>query len=181
MLIALKCPSCAGALPAPAPGVLFVQCIYCGATTQLARAADPYRQPGQQPPPAEPRGPTPGREELQRFGEAYAQAAEQGLLAALHTAAREALGAWGDQREMIFAVAHLATDFTRESGCAVARDGMVMMRLAEAYYRASLELMRVGETDLNLPFLTADGSGPKHLVRKLTAADLARISSAPPQ
>jgi molecular chaperone DnaK len=61
----------------------------------------------------------------------------------------------------------LIGEFKRDSGIDVSKDKMVLQRLKEAAEKAKIELSSVQETEINLPFLTADASGPKHLVIKL--------------
>jgi molecular chaperone DnaK len=123
----------------------------------------------------------PGPADLRRFGDAFREAfgAGAGLLAALTTAGGT-LAAFGDQRAMINAVAHLATDFEDESGAPVTGDANAITRLASAYYLAANEAARSGTTELNLPFLAMGKGGPAHLSRKLTAADFAKITNRPP-
>lgn len=65
---------------------------------------------------------------------------------------------------------YLIAEFKRDQGIDVSGDNMVMQRLKEAAEKAKIELSAVGETDVNLPFLTADASGPKHMNLKLTRA-----------
>ncbi len=72
-------------------------------------------------------------------------------------------------------VDHLAAEFKKESGIDVRSDKMAYQRLREAAEKAKIELSNVLETDLNLPFITADASGPKHLTMKLSRATLERI------
>jgi len=62
----------------------------------------------------------------------------------------------------------LIAEFKREQGIDVSRDKMVIQRLKEAAEKAKIELSTVMESDINLPFLTADQTGPKHLQIKLT-------------
>jgi molecular chaperone DnaK len=62
----------------------------------------------------------------------------------------------------------LIQDFKKEQGIDVSRDQMALQRLKEAAEKAKIELSTVLETEINLPFLTADASGPKHLTVKLT-------------
>jgi len=62
----------------------------------------------------------------------------------------------------------LVTEFKKETGVDVSRDQMALQRLKEAAEKAKIELSTVLETELNLPFLTADASGPKHMNVKLT-------------
>ena len=64
----------------------------------------------------------------------------------------------------------LVSEFRREQGIDLSRDPMAMQRLKEAGEKAKCELSTVAETEINLPFITADASGPKHLLMKLTRA-----------
>ncbi len=68
----------------------------------------------------------------------------------------------------------LITEFKSESGLDLTSKGneMALQRLKDAAERAKIELSTAQETEINLPFITADASGPKHLVRKLTRAKL---------
>ena len=62
----------------------------------------------------------------------------------------------------------LITEFRRETGIDLANDRMALQRLRDAAERAKVELSSVVETEINLPFITADASGPQHLVKSLT-------------
>ncbi|MGB1700680.1 MAG: molecular chaperone DnaK, partial [Nannocystaceae bacterium] len=64
----------------------------------------------------------------------------------------------------------LIAEFKKESGIDVSSDNMVMQRLKDAAEKAKIELSNQSEVDINLPFLTADASGPKHLQIKLSRA-----------
>jgi molecular chaperone DnaK len=64
----------------------------------------------------------------------------------------------------------LITEFKKDSGLDVSKDKMVLQRLKEAAEKAKIELSSAMETEINLPFLTADQSGPKHLTVKLSRA-----------
>ncbi|MCK6549036.1 molecular chaperone DnaK [Myxococcota bacterium] len=64
----------------------------------------------------------------------------------------------------------LIDEFRRDTGIDVSKDKMVMQRLKEAAEKAKIELSSAFETEINLPFLTADASGPKHLQLKLSRA-----------
>lgn len=66
----------------------------------------------------------------------------------------------------------LADEFKKESGLDLRGDKMALQRLKEAAERAKMELSTSMETDINLPFITADASGPKHLNIKLTRSKL---------
>jgi len=67
---------------------------------------------------------------------------------------------------------YLAEEFKREQGIDLRRDKLALQRLKEAAEKAKIELSSAKETEINLPFITADASGPKHLVMKLTRAKL---------
>lgn len=64
----------------------------------------------------------------------------------------------------------LATEFKSETGIEIKNDVMALQRLKEAAENAKKELSSAMETEINLPFITADATGPKHLVKKLTRA-----------
>ncbi len=64
----------------------------------------------------------------------------------------------------------LADEFQKEHGIDLREDRMALQRLKEAAEKAKCELSTTTETEINLPFITADSSGPKHLVMKLTRA-----------
>jgi len=67
---------------------------------------------------------------------------------------------------------YLAEEFRKEQGIDLRRDKLALQRLKEAAEKAKIELSSSKETEVNLPFITADASGPKHLVMKLTRAKL---------
>jgi len=69
----------------------------------------------------------------------------------------------------------LIQEFKKETGVDVSKDQMALQRLKEAAEKAKIELSTVLETELNLPFLTADASGPKHMNVKLTRARLEQM------
>ncbi|MDR0354651.1 MAG: molecular chaperone DnaK [Deltaproteobacteria bacterium] len=66
----------------------------------------------------------------------------------------------------------MAAEFKKESGIDLLNDKMALQRLKEAAERAKMELSTSMETDINLPFITADASGPKHMNLKLTRSKL---------
>jgi len=72
-------------------------------------------------------------------------------------------------------VDYIAAEFKKESGIDVRNDKMAAQRIREAAEKAKIELSNILETDLNLPFITADAGGPKHLTMKLTRATLERL------
>ncbi len=69
----------------------------------------------------------------------------------------------------------VADEFKKEQGIDLRQDRMALQRLKEAAEKAKIELSSVLETEINLPFITADASGPKHLQIKLTRAKLEQL------
>jgi molecular chaperone DnaK len=69
-------------------------------------------------------------------------------------------------------IEYLAAEFKKESGVDVHNDPLALQRLKEAAEKAKIELSSSQQTDVNLPYITADASGPKHLNVKLTRAKL---------
>ena len=67
-------------------------------------------------------------------------------------------------------VDYLAEEFKKENGIDLKSDKMALQRLKEAAEKAKIELSSSSQTEINLPFITADQSGPKHLTMKLTRA-----------
>jgi molecular chaperone DnaK len=67
-------------------------------------------------------------------------------------------------------VEYLADEFKKEQGIDLRKDKLALQRLKEAAEKAKIELSTVTQTDVNLPFVTADASGPKHLLIKITRA-----------
>ena len=76
-----------------------------------------------------------------------------------------------DQRVMDW----IAEEFRKENGIDLSKDRMALQRLKEAAEKAKMELSTVMETDINLPFITADATGPKHLSMKLTRSKLEQL------
>jgi molecular chaperone DnaK len=66
----------------------------------------------------------------------------------------------------------ITSEFRKSDGIDLSKDRMALQRLREAAEKAKMELSSVMETEINLPFITADASGPKHLAMKLTRAKL---------
>ncbi len=69
----------------------------------------------------------------------------------------------------------LIAEFKKDSGLDVSKDKMVLQRLKEAAEKAKIELSTTQETEINLPFLTADASGPKHLAVKLSRSKFEKM------
>ena len=76
-----------------------------------------------------------------------------------------------DQRVMDW----LVDEFKKDQGIDLRKDRMALQRLKEAAERAKIELSSSQDTEINLPFITADATGPKHLVMKLTRAKLEQL------
>ncbi len=73
-------------------------------------------------------------------------------------------------------VDYIADEFKKEQGIDLREDRQALQRLKEAAEKAKIELSTVLETEINLPFITADASGPKHLQMKLTRAKLEQLT-----
>ena len=69
----------------------------------------------------------------------------------------------------------LAEDFRKAEGIDLTKDKLALQRLKEAAEKAKIELSSAATTEVNLPFITADQNGPKHLVKTITRADLERL------
>ncbi|PCD02563.1 molecular chaperone DnaK [Sphingomonas spermidinifaciens] len=72
-------------------------------------------------------------------------------------------------------VQYLASDFQKAEGIDLTKDKLALQRLKEAAEKAKIELSSAQTTEVNLPFITADQNGPKHLVKSITRADLERL------
>ncbi|MCM8785645.1 MAG: molecular chaperone DnaK [Candidatus Omnitrophica bacterium] len=74
-------------------------------------------------------------------------------------------------------IEYIVEQFKKETGIDLRNDKMAMMRLKEAAEKAKIELSSVVETEINLPFITADQTGPKHLIMKINRAKLEELVS----
>jgi len=72
---------------------------------------------------------------------------------------------------------YVADEFRKENGIDLRQDRQALQRLKEAAEKAKIELSTVMETEINLPFITADASGPKHLQMRLTRAKLEQLTA----
>lgn len=72
-------------------------------------------------------------------------------------------------------VQYLAGEFQKAEGIDLTKDKLALQRLKEAAEKAKIELSSAQTTEVNLPFITADQNGPKHLVKSITRADLERL------
>lgn len=73
-------------------------------------------------------------------------------------------------------VDYIAEEFKKDQGIDLRNDRQALQRLKEAAEKAKIELSQVGETEINLPFVTADASGPKHLQQKITRAKFEQLT-----
>jgi molecular chaperone DnaK len=71
----------------------------------------------------------------------------------------------------------IADEFKKQEGIELRKDKVVLQRLKEAAEKAKIELSSTAQTEINMPFITADASGPKHLVMTLTRAKLEQLCS----
>jgi molecular chaperone DnaK len=69
----------------------------------------------------------------------------------------------------------LADDFKKAEGIDLTKDKLALQRLKEAAEKAKIELSSAATTEVNLPFITADANGPKHLVKQITRSDLEKL------
>lgn len=74
-------------------------------------------------------------------------------------------------------IEYLVAEFKKEQGIDLTQDKMALQRLKEAAEKAKKELSTVQETEINLPYITADATGPKHLVMKISRAKLESLCS----
>ena len=72
---------------------------------------------------------------------------------------------------------YIASEFQKENGIDLRRDRQALQRLKEASEKAKIELSTLMQTEINLPYITADASGPKHLVMTLTRAKLEQLTN----
>ena len=72
-------------------------------------------------------------------------------------------------------VEYITNRFKQQEGVDLSKDKMAFQRVLEAAEKAKIELSKVGETEINLPYVTVDSNGPKHLLMKITRVDLEKI------
>ncbi len=73
-------------------------------------------------------------------------------------------------------IKYLADEFKKESGIDITKDALALQRLDEAAEKAKIELSTATETEINIPFITSDSSGPRHLLIKMNRAKLEEIA-----
>lgn len=182
MTTPLVCAKCGAPLPLAAAGQQFVSCGYCNATLQLdasgahlAKEADAGAS----------RPLLDGIDEAVARKRRFVAALEEQLRAkvkpydALCSAAREHLGTLGQSDGIARVTLALAADFDREHRTHCTTDVNALSRIADAYMKACVELARMPETEMNLPFLTANEEGPKHLLLTVTPAIFAALAARP--
>src|SRR5437660_9044443 len=98
---------------------------------------------------------------------------EDGVFQVLSTNGDTHLG--GDDFDQVL-MDHIADTFKKENGIDLRKDAMAMQRLKEAAERAKKDLSQQTSTDINLPFITADASGPKHLQISLTRSKFEQLT-----
>jgi molecular chaperone DnaK len=74
-------------------------------------------------------------------------------------------------------VRHIASEFKKETGIDVSKDPLALQRLDEAAEKAKIELSTVADTEINIPFITSDADGPKHLLQTLSRAKLEELAA----
>lgn len=74
-------------------------------------------------------------------------------------------------------ISHIADEYKKESGIDITKDTLALQRLKEAAEKAKHELSTTNETEVNIPFITSDANGPKHLLLKITRAKLEELAS----
>lgn len=72
----------------------------------------------------------------------------------------------------------LCKEFKQQTGIDISKDKMAIQRIREAAEKAKIELSSTSQTDINLPYLTADQSGPKHLTTKISRAKFESLVSS---
>ncbi len=96
----------------------------------------------------------------------------QGVFEVISTSGDTQLG--GKDMDSVL-INYIISTFKQENGIDISADKMAMNRVREAAEKAKIELSTTMETDLNLPFITADANGPKHLTMKITRAKLEEL------
>lgn len=77
----------------------------------------------------------------------------------------------------IFLVEHILKEFKKESGLSLSEDPVAIQRIREAAEKAKIELSSTTQTEINLPFITADASGPKHINMKVMRSQFESLTS----
>ena len=98
-----------------------------------------------------------------------------GVFEVLSTSGDTHLG--GDDFDQVI-IDWLADDFNKEEGIDLRKDPMALQRLKEASEKAKIELSSASQTEINLPYVTATASGPKHLVKTLTRAHFEKLADS---
>lgn len=173
----LVCLRCGGPLAKVERVPAIVECEFCDAVISVGQAAPVVTSVS-----------TPDAKR-----EADRQTSRQNFMAALtamlqagrppYEALREAsthLGAAGQTDTLARITVAIAVDFEGEDGTPLEQMGMMLARIAEGYLRALGELRSAPSYELNLPFLTADARGPRHLARTLSPEILRELAQRDP-
>lgn len=172
---ALTCHRCGGPLANPEMLPALIDCLYCGTVNSATQEATFTSREGM---PWDVR-----KNAIAKFTEALVAALNEGQrpFDALRASSAAHLGIAGRADTVARIALALAQDFEREAGVSVTRDATVLSRIAQSYLLALDELRTSEDYQLNLPFLTANDSGPKHFQRTLTAKLLLELGTRDPQ
>lgn len=165
---ALICPQCGAPLPPPAGTVS--GCVYCGSTLV-----------GDGPPTS---GPTLDAASRMRMVQAFVEhlkGAREITEDAVRDAARRHLGPVGASDVVPRVTMALIEVADRQHGLRLKKDPMVVARIVEAYLGAFVAIRAEGKATIDLPFLTANASGPVHFKQELTVQSLSAMASKKPK
>jgi hypothetical protein len=170
---ALVCSRCGGQLTRPATLPAVVDCLFCGAVMAVSLEATVNTHAA-------------APEQVRQAGRmAFTGALKEALAArvdpyrAICNASAAHLGTAGQSDTVACITIALARDFEREEKVEVMADAIALTRLAEGYLKSVHELQGEQETEINLPFLAVNASGPRHYSRKVTAGLFAELARRP--
>ena len=162
-------------MPHPSAESAYVSCAFCGSTSRIdgdrpevTDASDQIRERA--------------RELSVTFVDAMqaAQLTGEDFLAVTHRLAAEHLGEVAEPQTLVNIVGNLVYDFEQEQSTRIREDAIAVGRVAELAFKAFSDIAKHGETEMNLPFITADASGPKHFLRKVNAQTFAELAASTP-
>lgn len=174
----LVCLRCGGPLGKVEAVPAIVECEFCAAVISIGHGAPAITREST----ADAKRDADHRASREAFIAALNAMAEAGRdpFESLCEAAARFLGAAGETQALARITFAIATDFEADTGAKVCRDGIVLNRIAEGYLRVLSDLRSAPSVELNLPFLTADATGPKHLLRTLSPAILGELAQREP-
>lgn len=172
---AIVCCRCGGPLTNPEALPALVDCLYCGTVNAVSADAAPQDK-------TDVTGWEARKKAVADFTQALVAALNEGQapFEALRASSAAHLGLAGRADTVARISLALARDFEREANVKVVRDPLVLSRIANVYLVALEELRTSDSYDLNLPFLTANETGPAHFQRKVTAKLLAELATRDP-